>query len=174
MNTVQPADPEVEMIAVTPRESPAAGADPRLPALRFGEFILDRMAGELSRRGVPVKIPPQPARALEHLVENAGRLVSRRELQQVLWGDGRHVDFEQGLNYCIRQVREALGDSAEASHHLVTVPRRGYRFVAPVEEVAAPEQGRGPRLARRWGLVLVALAFAAAAAGWVARAVFAP
>ncbi len=153
------------MIAATPREGVTAGDRP--PALRFGEFTLDRTTGELTRHGVPVKIPPQPALVLQHLVENAGRLVTRRELQEVLWGDGRHVDFEQGLNYCIRQVREALGDSAETSRHIVTVPRRGYRFAALTEELAAVAR-TGPRQAQRWwGPALLALLLFAAAAGWV-------
>lgn len=156
------------MIAATPRESALAGTSERGTALRFGDFTLDRATGELFRHGTPVKIPPQPARALQHLAENAGRLVTRRDLQGVLWGDGRHVDFEQGLNYCISQVREALEDSAEASRYIVTVPRRGYRFVATVESAATIARQLASRRRERWWIpALLAVLLFAAAGLWV-------
>ncbi len=111
-------------------------------------------------------MPPQPARALQHLIENADRLVTRQELQQVLWGDGRHVNFEQGLNYCIRQLREILQDEAEDPRYISTVLRRGYRFLAPVVADARGAATRR-RIASRYLLIALGiLALALAAVLW--------
>ena len=99
---------------------------------QFGPFVFDPASGELWRDGIPVRLQPQPGRVLAILVERAGTLVSRDELQQQIWSDGTSVDFERGLNFCIAQLRSALGDSADAPRYVETAPRRGYRFVAPV------------------------------------------
>ena len=100
---------------------------------RFGEFELDVTAGELRRDGEPVKLQPQPFKVLVLLLDRAGDLVTREELKKALWGEETYVDFERGLNFCINQVRAALGDSAEAPRFVQTLPRRGYRLIVPVQ-----------------------------------------
>src|SRR5262245_15087777 len=102
------------------------------PVLRFGAFELHRNSGELRRHGDLVKLPPQPFKVLEALVRRGGEVVSRDEIRERVWHGDTFVDFDQGLNFCIRQIREALGDDAEAPQFIQTLPRRGYRFVAPV------------------------------------------
>src|SRR5512143_390897 len=100
---------------------------------RFGGFELHPNSGELRRRGDLVKLSPQPFKVLEALVRRGGEVVTRDEIRDQVWRDGTFVDFEQGLNFCIRQIREALGDNADSPRYIETLPRRGYRFVAPVE-----------------------------------------
>src|SRR5438445_6190281 len=100
--------------------------------LRFDVFELDTAAGELRRRGERVKLPPQPLRVLELLVRRGGEVLTRADIRERIWCDS-FVDFEQGLNFCIRQIREALGDAADAPRFIETLPRRGYRFLLPVE-----------------------------------------
>ncbi|HXE13322.1 MAG TPA: winged helix-turn-helix domain-containing protein [Bryobacteraceae bacterium] len=100
---------------------------------RFGVFELSRATGALLRNGIPVKLPPQPAQVLLLLVERAGDVVTREEIQQLTWSDNTVVDFEVGINRCIRRIRSALLDDADAPRYLETVPRIGYRFIAPVE-----------------------------------------
>ncbi len=99
---------------------------------RFGLFEFDPASGVLTREGTPIRLQPQPARVLALLVERPGELVTRDELRAAVWGEATFVDFERGLNFCIAQVRAALGDSAESPRFIETVPRRGYRFIAPV------------------------------------------
>ena len=106
--------------------------------LRFDVFELDTAAGELRRQGDRVKLPPQPLRVLELLVRRGGEVVTRTEIRDRIWNDS-FVDFEQGLNFCVRQIREVLGDTADAPRFIETLPRRGYRFLAPVETPAAVE-----------------------------------
>ena len=106
--------------------------------LRFDVFELDTAAGELRRNGDRVKLPPQPFRVLELLARHRGEVVTRSVIRERIWTDA-FVDFEQGLNFCIRQIREALGDTAEAPRFIETLPRRGYRFLFPVETPAAAE-----------------------------------
>lgn len=117
---------------------------------RFGAFDLDVRAGELRRDGAAVKLQPQPFRVLALLVARAGELVTREELKKALWGDETYVDFERGLNFCINQVRAALGDSADSPRFIQTLPRRGYRFVAPVGSGVRPgsEQGQSTSTGR--------------------------
>jgi DNA-binding winged helix-turn-helix (wHTH) protein len=100
--------------------------------LYFGAFELDLEAGKLLKNGRLIRLQPQPFRLLSLLVSQAGRLVTREDIQSALWKDDTFVDFEQGVNFAVKQVREALGDRAESSVYIQTVPRRGYRFVAPV------------------------------------------
>ena len=104
-----------------------------MSVLRFGAFELHLSAGELRRRGDVVKLPPQPFKVLEALVRRGGEVVTRDEIREQVWPGDTFVDFEQGLNFCIRQIREALGDNADSPQYIETLPRRGYRFVAPVE-----------------------------------------
>jgi DNA-binding winged helix-turn-helix (wHTH) protein len=104
--------------------------------LRFGVFELDRTAGEVRKQGRLVALTGQPLRVLDLLASNAGHVVTRDELQRAIWGDDTHVDFEAGLSTCINQVRSALGDRAASPRFVETLPRRGFRFVAPVEAAA--------------------------------------
>jgi DNA-binding winged helix-turn-helix (wHTH) protein/TolB-like protein len=99
---------------------------------QFGLFQFNPATGELTREGVPVRLQPQPARVLAVLIGRAGEVVSREELRQSVWTDGTFVDFERGLNFCIAQIRTSLGDSADSPRFVETLPRRGYRFIAPV------------------------------------------
>jgi eukaryotic-like serine/threonine-protein kinase len=106
--------------------------------LRFGIYELDPRSGELRRDGVAVRLPPQPFRVLWMLASRPGVVVTREEIRQELWGNDTFVDFDGGLNFCINQIRRALRDSAESPRFVHTLPRRGYRFLASVENVAAP------------------------------------
>jgi DNA-binding winged helix-turn-helix (wHTH) protein/WD40 repeat protein len=116
--------------------------EPRL--LRFGPFELDTRTAELRRAGARVKLQLQPARVLALLASQPGRLHTREEIQQQVWSDGTYVDFEQSLNFCIRQIRAALGDHAGTPRYVETLPRRGYRFIAPVDSVPLGEQETPP------------------------------
>ncbi|GAC1484887.1 MAG: hypothetical protein NVS1B5_05700 [Gemmatimonadaceae bacterium] len=101
-------------------------------ALRFGPFDLDLGNCELRRDGIPVRLQPQPFRVLSLLARNAGRLVTRDEIRADIWGLGTFLDFDQSLNYCIRQIRSALDDDVSAPRYVETRQRLGYRFVGPV------------------------------------------
>lgn len=100
--------------------------------LKFAEFELDELAGVLRRGGEQVHLPPQVWRVLVLLAGRAGELVSREDLHREVWGEATLVDFELGLNHCINRLRTILGDDLERQRIIQTVPRRGYRFVAPV------------------------------------------
>src|SRR5262245_60848688 len=104
---------------------------------RFGLFDFEFRSGELRRDGRPVKLSPQPARVLALLLARPGEIVLREELRSHLWGDDTFVDFERGMNFCILQVRGALGDSSDNPRFVQTVPRKGYRFIAPVTTVGS-------------------------------------
>jgi DNA-binding winged helix-turn-helix (wHTH) protein len=111
--------------------------------VRFGLFEFDADSGALTREGAAVRLQPQPARVLALLVARAGEVVSRDALRQEVWNDGTFVDFERGLNFCIAQIRSALGDAADAPRFIETLPKRGYRFIAPVQPLAErPRPGR--------------------------------
>jgi DNA-binding winged helix-turn-helix (wHTH) protein len=100
--------------------------------LRFETFELDTGAGELRRNGDRIKLPPQPLKVLELLARRSGEILTRDEIRESIWKNDTFVDFEQGLNFCIRQIREAVGDTASAPRFVETLPRRGYRFLMPV------------------------------------------
>ena len=100
--------------------------------IHFGAFELDAVNGELHKAGVSLKMHPQPLRVLLLLAERPGQVVTREEIQRSLWGDNTFVDFERGINFCVNQIRTALGDDAEKPRYVETLPRRGYRFVAHV------------------------------------------
>ncbi len=104
----------------------------------FGPFQFDVTTGELRRSGIPLKLQPQPARLLGLLIARAGELVTREEIRREVWSAGTFVDFDQGVNFGIRQIRTALHDNASRPCYLETLPRRGYRFIAPVQYVADP------------------------------------
>lgn len=99
---------------------------------RFGTFEIDSAAGQLYKRGIPVPLENHPFLILRALLARAGEVVSREELRQSIWPDGTHVSFEAGLNTAIRKLRSALGDSTRTPVFIETLPRRGYRFIAPV------------------------------------------
>jgi Tol biopolymer transport system component/DNA-binding winged helix-turn-helix (wHTH) protein len=101
--------------------------------LRFAAFELNLQAHELLRNGRPVKLVPQALRLLEFLASHPGRLVTREEIRQEIWSETTFVDFEQGINKSIRQIRDALNDDADRPRFVETLPRRGYRFIANVE-----------------------------------------
>ena len=100
--------------------------------LQFRDFELDIVSGKLRRDGRPVKIQPQPLRVLSVLLEQPGEIVSREHLRARIWGTSTFVEFDQGLNYCIRQIRLALGDEASEPIYIETLPKQGYRFIAPI------------------------------------------
>ena len=113
------------------RQPPAAAS----PTLRFGSFELDTEAEQLTKDGRIVRLQPQPFKLLWLLCSQPGRLLTREEIRSALWTGDTFVDFEQGVNFAIKQVREALNDDAERPVFVQTVPRRGYRFIAPVQLV---------------------------------------
>jgi DNA-binding winged helix-turn-helix (wHTH) protein len=106
--------------------------------VRFGAFELDPRAGELRKAGVRVTLQEQPFKVLECLLQRPGELITREELRQRLWQADTFVDFEHGVNAAVKRLRETLGDSAETPRFVETLPRRGYRFIAPVERDQAP------------------------------------
>lgn len=110
---------------------------PRL--IRFGLFEVDLATSELRKDGRKVKLQEQPCRILAILLDDIGKVVTREELSKRLWPDGTFVDFDHSLNTAIMRLREALGDSSDNPRFIETLPRHGYRFIAPVEEVLAPE-----------------------------------
>jgi TolB-like protein/Flp pilus assembly protein TadD len=105
--------------------------------LRFDRFELDVSTGELRKGGSPLKLPPQPTRVLALLAKNAGRLVTREHIRTEVWRGDTFVDFEQGLNHCIKLIRAALGDDARTPRFIETLQKRGYRFVAAIDRAAA-------------------------------------
>jgi len=116
---------------------PPTPPDPQV--VRFGEFVLYLRSGELAQNGTRVLLPDQLFRVLALLVRQPGALVTREELRHELWRDDTFVDFEHGLNAAIKRLREALGDSAASPRFIETLPRRGYRFIATVEEETASD-----------------------------------
>src|SRR5579864_6320959 len=105
---------------------------------RFGPFELNTCAQELSKNGTRIRLRGQPFSILEILLSRAGEVVTREEIRQKLWPADTFVDFEHGLNTSIKKLRQALCDSATEPRYIETLPRRGYRFIAPVKEIAEP------------------------------------
>ncbi len=138
------------------------------PTLRFGVFELDPKAGELRKKGMKIRLQGQPVEILVMLLERPGETVTREELQEKLWPADTFVDFEQGLNNAMKRLRAALDDDAESPHFIETLPRRGYRFIAPVEsagigklQVEAPNAGVPKQASMRSRTVRLAILFAA-------------
>jgi TolB-like protein/DNA-binding winged helix-turn-helix (wHTH) protein len=103
--------------------------------LRFDVFELDVRAGELRKRGIKLRLRGQPLQILAILLERAGDIVTREELQTQIWPANTFVDFDHSLHNAIARIREVLDDSPEKPRYIETLPRRGYRFIAPVEGV---------------------------------------
>jgi DNA-binding winged helix-turn-helix (wHTH) protein len=106
--------------------------------IKFGDYELDSSSRTLFRSGLPVKIQPQPLRVLEVLLERPGQIVSRDELRSRVWGESTFVEFDQGLNYSIRQIRLALRENAANPSYVETLPKQGYRFIAMVSSATLP------------------------------------
>jgi DNA-binding winged helix-turn-helix (wHTH) protein/TolB-like protein len=148
----------------------------------FGTFEFDDRSVLLTRAERPVALEPQPARALALLLARAGDVVGRDELRAHLWGDETHVDYDRGLAYSIGQLRAALGDSADNPRFVQTLPRRGFRFIAPVEvrgeerdavrivETAPQPPSAAPRSRSfgTWAVAIAALVVLLSAGAWFA------
>ena len=142
-------------------------------SVRFGIFTADLQSGELWKGGIRIRVQIQPFQILKVFLERPGQLITREELQSKVWPSDTFVDFDQGLNKAINKLRDALCDNADAPQFIETVPKRGYRFIAPViHELdasepgvsAAPQSERHPRFRRtgRWVLVIGSLSVVAA------------
>ena len=152
------------------------GRSPRL--LTFGTFEIDLSSNKLRKAGALIKLQSQHFQLLVLLAERAGQVVTREEIRRTLWNNGTFVDFDRSINFCVNQIRGALGDDPQSPRYIETLPRKGYRFVAPVTEAGGePAKARSAPEplalhksvpARRWWLLsagaavsLVAIALAA-------------
>jgi TolB-like protein/DNA-binding winged helix-turn-helix (wHTH) protein len=124
---------------------PSVGAPMEHPVshlkVRFGVFEADLMTCELRKHGLRIKLPEQPFQVLALLLEKPGEVITREELHSRLWQTDTFVDFDHGLNNAVMRVREVLGDSSETPRYVETIPRRGYRFIAPVEGIFVTAPG---------------------------------
>ena len=125
-----------------PQSGPISGQP-----IRFGVFELEPWAGELRRNGARVKLQEQPLQILLALLEDPGRMVSREDLRKRIWLSDTFVDFDRGLYSALARLRDALGDSAENPRFIETIPRKGYRFIAPVEMSSTTSTDTPGRLA---------------------------
>jgi TolB-like protein/DNA-binding winged helix-turn-helix (wHTH) protein/Flp pilus assembly protein TadD len=114
-------------------------AAPKSRVVRFGSFEADLYTRELRKHGLKVKVQEQPFQVLAMLLARPGELVTREEIRSRLWPQDTFIDFDHGLNAAVRRLRDALNDNAEASRYVETLPRRGYRFIAPVEQRSIDE-----------------------------------
>ena len=149
------------------------------PRINSDLFEANPVSGELLKRGQRVRIQEQPFRLLIILLENAGQVVTREDIQSRIWQGNTFGDFDSGLRVAVRKLREALGDDAENPHYVETVPKRGYRLLAPIvatEDSAnrigetettstAAEIGPGPKISSKWILASIILLLAAAGTG---------
>jgi eukaryotic-like serine/threonine-protein kinase len=142
--------------------------------VRFGSFEVDLQEGKLTKAGIRIRLQGQPLQILVLLLEHPGQLVTREEIRQKLWSQDTFVEFDDALNTAVRKLRTALNDSADNPRFLETVPRRGYRFVAPVAWTPAAQAvahinspvGRRPYPYRRYLWLAAALIVAVAAVGF--------
>jgi Tol biopolymer transport system component/DNA-binding winged helix-turn-helix (wHTH) protein len=154
---------------------PLSHASPSCRVFRFGPFELSEREGELRKNGVQIRLQDQPLRVLVELLANAGKMVTREDLQQKSWPADTFVDFDVGLNTAIRKLRLALGDDADRPHYIETLAKRGYRFIGTVEiPTVTPSATAGIALAserspshpwrriRPWMLAMASLVIAAA------------
>lgn len=144
-------------------------------AMTFDDFTFDPRTLELRRNGAIVPLQQQPARVLGILLARRGELVTREELRREIWGDETFVDFNRSLNFCVSQVRAALGDDPDAPRFVETLRGRGYRFVAASEttqetasvaEVAPPAAPSRQNRGRRWALIAAVALVVLAPVGW--------
>jgi len=142
--------------------------------LNFGPFEADVPAGELRRNGVRVRLSGQPLQILLILLAHPGEVVTREQLREEIWAETTFVDFEHGLNAAVNKLRRALGDAAEKPHYIETLPRKGYRFIAPIAGLAAivpsvdsPQISPARRQRSLWILSFSAIVAIAATAGWI-------
>ena len=119
-------------------------ASPAPAKIRFGTFELDVTSGELRKSGILLKLQPQPFRVLLLLIDKAGQVVTREEIQRCLWTDSTFVDFEHGINFSINQIRGSLSDNAEGPRYIETLPKRGYRFIGTVVGESAKPPAADP------------------------------
>lgn len=133
----------------------------------FGIFEFDSATGELRKNGRAVALEPQPAKALALLLSRSGEVASREQLRDAVWGTETHVDFDRGIAYCISQVRTALGDNADNPRFIQTVPRQGFRFIAPVSTPDGPATTPAARTFNYWVTIPLILAMLAVAVGLV-------
>ena len=126
---------------------------PASPKIKFGAFELDASAGRLFKSGIPIKLQPQPLRVLLLLTERPGQAVMREEIQRCLWGDSTFVDFERGINFSINQIRGALSDNPEKPRYIETLPRVGYRFIAPLTTDGTADSAATPAASLQSGKV---------------------
>src|SRR5579863_7941670 len=144
---------------------------PTRSLIRFGEYELDLQAGFLRKSGIRIRCQEQPLQVLAALVERPGQLVTREELRRRVWPQDTYVDFDQALNTAVKKIRVALNDEADSPRFIETVPRRGYRFIAPIEEdvtpLVAPDLLAPPKRDRRLAVVgIVAIALAILGLSW--------
>jgi len=142
----------------------------KIARYRFGPFQLSPDEGSLTRNGMRVRIQDLPLRLLIMLLEQPDAILTREELRQRLWPENTFLEFDNSLGVAVRKIRESLNDSAESPQYVATVPRRGYRFVAPVqvdmkEEAVPAVSPAGKPLETRmyWGMAALALL---ALVGW--------
>jgi DNA-binding winged helix-turn-helix (wHTH) protein len=137
---------------------------------RFGSFVLNPANSSLrTHSGEVVRLQQQPFRLLALLVSRPGELIDREEIRKHLWKDETFVDFEHSVNFCIRQIRAALGDDAKSPRYIETVPRKGYRFIATISNAEhkprsqpAPQKSRlRPAFVAGTAMVCLTLAFIA-------------
>ena len=136
--------------------------------VRFGVFEVDLRAGELRKQGNRIRLQEQPLQVLAVLLQRSGEVVTREELRSQIWPQDTFVDFDNSLNTAINKLREALGDSADNPRYVETLPRRGYRFLAPVtsDGLRKPAPHAAARKPVLLGAVSLLLLVAATAAGW--------
>ncbi len=124
------------------------------PVIRFQDFQINLETGELWKAGVRLRLSDQPFKVLATLLQRSGQLVTREELRQLIWPQESFGDFDHAINLAVTKLRNTLGDSADAPHLIETLPRRGYRFIAPVEELPPSKGSFAPaainRLIPRW------------------------
>jgi len=157
---------------------------------KFGIFEFDTDSRELRKNGRAIALEPQPAKALAVLLAKAGEVVSRDELRDAVWGSDTHVDFDRGIAYCISQVRVALGDTADNPRFVQTVPKQGFKFIAPVSsasargdagelprdfaEAASGREGGPAKPFNNWVTIPLTIAMLAAAIGMVYETLLSP
>jgi DNA-binding winged helix-turn-helix (wHTH) protein len=126
--------------------------------VRFGVFDLDVVTGELSKSGVRIKLQDQPCQILRALVLEPGELVTRERLQEKLWHEETYVDFDHSLNAAVKKLRDILSDDARSPRFIETLPKKGYRFIAPVEAIDDPAEPTNAATVQRPRKLLLALA----------------